>query len=781
MGGGHLKKTIFSLILFSSLFYGADIASLPSLKYVNGNESDTAISQKGTGQATQFYLPNSPANFTLRGTGRYTLTVKDDTTTFYVNSFTVGENAGFALVGFHTMAFNSGLTLEANSVFHIISSLNDIGAAGSEYGGKPKVRFSNRNAMISLGANSSASFDDALFFINNSKMILAQGSSLKINAGKAIRFGNEFTNNGGTVKLTGDVYNVGSPISVLNNSISNFIVNSGEVSVDGNFYNGIESKEMQNNGAVDETGSVAGGFNVYDSPYGGGGNLIINGGTVSITGDLISKVGGFSIREGGVSDPQNSSISLYGGTLKVGGTLQNKEGSTLNFGVGNNGVMGKLEGKLNNDKGVVAVDIKNTQLNKEYTIITGAITGLDKIDIIGLNSQFLDINYKDDVGNISGKITIKEKTNADGTSTFDNFKETLQGNEKGILNAIENKMNGTLLTSGIDIDETLATTDEVIKESYVTQPTKMMNALQSTALLVPTQKSTSIAARTAATEIIRFDNGKKIVPFYQKIVPKRNFYLSPLWAILRAENLKGHIAGFTLGTQYQLEEFSSNVYFSYADGSSSQDLNTQNTDTNADLLQVGFTSNYSYSVLELSTNANLALGFFKIKNQWQNMPEFASKANFSNYQFNLGLLGGVKLEGEKLSFKPFVGVQNYFEFQEGFKQSGGLGLESKAYNAYIIDGVLGLKTSYVYNEFASFFVQFSLENRLYNTHKEVFMRILNDELKYENQSYDNVLGVHLGTQIFTYYRFNLDAELLYKHYNSGLNYFGGSLLFKYHF
>lgn len=776
MGGGHLKKTIFSLILFSSLFYGADIASLPSLKYVNGNESDTAISQKGNGQATTFNYPDL-SNFGISGAGQYTLTVNDNTTTFYANSFNVGQSTKFALVGFHTVAFGGNLILQENSVFSIISSGNTLkGGDFTDFGGESKVNFYNRNAKFILGANSSATFSNAIFFINYAQMSLNQGASLKIDASKAIRFGNEFTNNGGSVTLTGKVYNVGYSGNVWSNSVSNFVVNSGTVSITGDFYNGANSNEVE----VDTTGG-SDLLNGFDPAYGGGGNLIINGGTVSITGNLISKKGGDSVLGGDISNPQNSSISLYGGTLKVGGTLQNKEGSTLNFGVGNNGQMGKLEGTLSNDKGVVAVDIKNAQLNKEYTIITGTITGLNKIDIIGLNSQFLDINYKDDVGNINGKITIKEKTNTNGTSSFDNYKETLQDNEKGILNAIENKMNGTILTSGIDIDETLATTDEAIKESYVAHPTKMMNALQSSVILIPTQKSTHISARTAATEIIRFDNGKRITPFYRKIVPKRNFYVSPLWAILRAEKLEGHIAGFTLGTQYQLEEFSSNVHFSYAYGSSSQDINTQNTKTNADMFQMGFTSNYSYSVLELAANANLALGFFKINNQWQNMPEFASKAHFSNYQFNLGLLGGVKLEGEKLSFKPFVGVQNYFEFQEGFKQSGGLGLESKAYNAYIIDGVLGLKTSYVYNEFASFFVQFNFENRLYNTHKEVFMRILDDELKYENQSYDNILGVHLGTQIFTYYRFNLDAELLYKHYNSGLNYFGGSLLFKYHF
>lgn len=773
--GGGLKKILFCIMLFSPFLNAADISSLPSSIVLQPNDDikDTALSQKGNGLATTFNY-NVFSNFSISGAGQYTLTVNDTTTTFYANSFTVGQNTKFALMSFHTVAFNGNLILGENSVFSIISSSNTLaGGDFSDFGGESKVTFYKRDAKVILGANSSATFSQNVLFINYAQMTLNQGASLKIDATKAIRFGNEFTNNGASVTLTGKVYNVGYSGNIWENSVSNFVVNSGTVSITDDFYNGANSNEVE----VDSTGG-GGILNPFDPPYGGGGNLIINGGTVSITGNLISKKGGYSVQGGSVNNPQNSSIGIYGGTLEVNGALQNKEGSTLSFGIGNNGTMGLLKGNLENDKGQVAVNIKNIELNKEYTFIQGTITGLNdnELAIVGSNSQFLDHSYKD------GKITVSEKTNADGTTKFDEHKQTLNTNEKGILNTIEQKIGrSAILTGDLDIDSTINTADESIKESYISNPANMLNVLQSNAVFVPTQKSASLFARTAATEIIRFDNGKRIESYQKAAEPQRNFYFSPLGAILKAKNLKGYIAGFTLGTNYALEEYSSSFYLSYAYGSSSQDLDTQNTDTKGYLFQTGFLGNFSYNVLELATNANLSLGVFKINNQWQNMPSFDSDANFGNYQLNLGVLMGVKF-GDKLSFKPFVGVQNYIEFQDAFQQSGGLGLKSDGYNAIIVDGVLGIKTHYVYDEFASFFAQFSFENRLLNTHKEVFMRTaLNDELKYENKSYDNILSLNLGTQILTYHRIKLNAELLYKYYNSGLNYLGASLLLKYSF
>lgn len=296
-------------------------------------------------------------------------------------------------------------------------------------------------------------------------------------------------------------------------------------------------------------------------------------------------------------------------------------------------------------------------------------------------------------------------------------------------------------------------------------------------------KRALVSRRTAASEIIRFDNGKRVSPFAKKVVraPKnRNFYFNPLGAILRAENLTGYIAGFTLGTNYEIRNYASQVYFAYAYGASSQDFDTQSTDTTGNLFQFGFLYRYSYGILELEANANLLAGVFELKNEWAQTPQLNSTANFGDYQVNLGFIAGAKL-GKRLSFKPFAGIQNYFELRDDFKQKGGLQIKGEGYNAYIVDGVLGIEGRYIFDELASIFGKFSFEERLLNTHKEMLMWAFGNELKYDNESYKNALSVSVGTQILTWYDFNLDAELSYKHYNNGLNYFGGSLMFKYAF
>lgn len=789
-----MKKILFSSLIFSPLLFGADISSLPSSITLTTGEQrqDTALSQQGNRQATLFHTANSPANFTLSGAGSYILNVGDDTTTFHIGYFSVGANSQLALTSFHTVAFNGGLTLGENAVFSNIASGNTINAQGSEYGGESKVIFANRNAQITLGANSSATFSNGFIFASNAIITLSANSTLNIDATKAIRFQNDFTNNGGTANLTGNVYNVGGTVGISNDtSTSTFTLNSGSVTIDGNFYNGIESNDM----VVDTTGGAI--FNTFDPAFGGGGNLVINGGTMTITGTLISQVGGISIRDGGISKPQNSSIKIYGGTLEVGSGLYNKEGSTLTFGIGNNGQMGKLQGNLINENGQVVVDTKGVSVGQSYQIITGSATGLDDAHfsiINNPNSQFYEIIYQ------NGSVSVKQASSGGGSgggssgggtnppapSKIEVFKNSLNSNERSIFNALSAKFGGDdefLLNSEVEAQNAITTTEQVIKDSYIAQPQTMINALQSGAMPLPVPKRVAVSRRIAATEIIRFDNGKRVSPFEKKIVraPKnRNFYFTPLGAILRADKLTGYIAGFTLGTNYEGKNYSSQIYVAYAYGASSQDFDTQSTDTTGNLFQAGFLNRYSYSVFEVATNANLLAGVFRVKNEWAQNAALNSTANFGDYQLNLGVILGAKL-GEKLSFKPFAGIQNYFEFKEGFKQDGGLQLETKGYNAYIIDGVLGVEGRYTFSEIASVYGKFGFEERLYNTHKTMLMWAFDNELTYDNKSYDNALSLSFGTQIFTWYDFNFDAEISYKHYNNGLNYFGGNFIFKYAF
>lgn len=783
------KLFILSLISLNFLYAVDFLYTLPNLTIdlkAGEQRIDTAFSlpsRQGWEMTTFNYQSNS--NLVLNGANgsKYTLKVDDKTTTFYANSFTIGANSNLELNNFHTISFANGVNLGENANFAIINAGKSINPSGSEWGGFSKIRFAQGSNFI-LGENSTAKFTMATIFSSNGEVVLKANSTLDISVTNAVRFERKFVNHGGTAIFRNDykntlgknnvVYNIGQPINVststeyrTQNTISDFINNGGTITIYGDFQNGGQ--------AVTDT--------PFDPPFGGGGNLILNGGIMEVKGTLISQRGG-DLTGNELLDPQNSSIKIYGGTLIVGGGLQNKEGSTLIFGVGDNGKMGELQGNLTNDKGAVGVDIEKITLGQSYKIINGTINGLgnNDIQIINPNSQFFSSVFD----NTNGTLIIKQATNANGETKFDEYKKSLNTNSQGILNALSSKFGGddTLLTSGVNLENAITTTEKVLKESYIAQPQNMISALQASALPMPVPKSVAVARRTAASELIRFDNGKRVSPFERKImrVPKRrSVYFTPLGAILRADNLKGYIAGFTLGTSYEQRNFTSQIYLAYAYGASSQDFTTQSADTTGNLFQAGFLNRYSYSVFEMSMNANLLAGVFKIKNEWQEQSGVLnSTANFGDYQLNLGLIVGAKL-GKRLSFKPFVGIQNYVEMREKIKQNGGLGIESKGYNAYIIDGVLGVEGRYVFNEFASVFGKFSFEERLYNTHKEIFMWAFNNELKYDNASYDNALSLNLGTQIYTWYDFNLDAELLYKHYNNGLNYFGGNLILKYAF
>ncbi len=70
---------------------------------------------------------------------------------------------------------------------------------------------------------------------------------------------------------------------------------------------------------------------------------------MEVRGKLISQKGG-DIAGGQLISSKDSSIELYGSTLKVLQGLENKDGSSLTFGT-HNDIMGKLDGDLNNNGG----------------------------------------------------------------------------------------------------------------------------------------------------------------------------------------------------------------------------------------------------------------------------------------------------------------------------------------------------------------------------------------------------------------------------------------------
>ena len=794
----YLKKPCVSLfvvgVLGADFAFGIDIPdhTLPNTITLRAGEqrTDTAISSpSGVWEANTFeYRDGSEgSNLTLNGGAgsKYTLKINDDKTTFYAKNFTIGQDTKLELNHFHTINFAGDVNVGANSEFTIINSGNTLTSAqGSEFGKRSKIRFGNKNTKFTLGENSKVLFTYTLFFMSDAEITLSTNSSLDIISGNAARFQNTFTNNGGTVTFGGivgnsmvktNVYNIGSPASKdvnAKNTTATFTNNNGNITVNGDFYNG--GKALTDiSGAMIET---------FDPPFGGGGNLVLKGGTMRVTGKLVSQRGGTEYYGGELRDIQNSTISIYGATLIVGGGLENKQGSTITFGV-LNGKMGEFQGTLKNEGGVVAVDRTGASLNTPYKIINGS-ANIDSVNLVGTNSQFFTATYN------NGTVTITDGSGGGGGSgggssgggsggnvKFNEWQKTLSENEQGIVSVLSSKFGGDskLLDSQVDIQTALADADKSVKDNLVSQPKNMLAAFKGDVLLAPMSQGRFVARRLAASGAVRFDNGRRVRALQAK--PNVEFQLAPVGGVMKSADANGVLAGLSLGANYKMGAFTHKTSLAYAYGTAKQDLSTQSTETKAHLLQAGVLSLYKYGIYETEFNANLLFGSFTIDNKWTEK-SLNSSSKFNNYELNLGLVAGARY-GKRLSFKPFVGVQNYGQRQDGFV--GILGFESKAYNAYILDGVLGVQMQYVRSAFSSVYGKVSFERRLYNTHKFVFLRSGDNELKYENQSYESVVSAALGAQLLTYKRFKLNAEGFLRHYDTGFNYYGGSLVMRYRF
>ena len=461
---------IFGILCFlwgGGSVYGIDYtnSTLPSNISLNGGQRQdtiTSIKSPQGWQMTTIGLNRNP-HLSINGTAgsQYALQVRDTTTTFYSGGFSIGNGIESTLTSVHTLAIESGsVSVSSGATFSVISSGTTINAQGSEYGGESKVRFA-RGSGLNLAQNASAEFSNANFFIHDGSTSIAQGANLTISATKAIRFQNEFTNNSGSVKLTGSVYNVGYSSSIWENSVSTFTINGGSVSITGDFYNGAESKDM----SVDNTGG--GLLNTFDPAFGGGGNLFINGGSMSVSGTLISQMGGDSINGGGISNPRNSTISIYGGTLSTTGGVKNKAGSTITIGA-LNGTMGKIASNVTN-AGKIIIDAQGASAGT-HQLITGTMsqqTG-SSISLRNGNTEFATSNLQ------NTELTVKLDTDK-----ISSFTSSLDPNQKSTLNALGNQIYTTNGATSSRLTQSADLLDQSAFSAFVSTPFSLISYLKS--------------------------------------------------------------------------------------------------------------------------------------------------------------------------------------------------------------------------------------------------------------------------------------------------------------
>lgn len=414
--------TLCCLMLDAQDFQDFNMPS--SITLSGGIRNDTISSTKGNFTGTTIGYNRNPS-LTINGnaSSQYALQVKDNTTTWYSGGLSVGSSVQAAIMGIHTFSVEkNSISVEQGGSLSIISSGNKINAQGSDYGGDSKIYFAT-NVNLNLNRAASATFSNSLFFIHNGNVTLSQDSKLDIES-KVIRIQSNLTNNNGEVKLTGKVNNIGRNLgSYGKNSASNFTNNGGNITITGDFYNG---GQMNDN---DTSGSVAGGFNTYDPRFGGGGNLSINGGSVTISGKLVSMHGGDMFNgDTQVYNAVKSNIQINGGVLKVDGGVINGNGSTLTFGA-LNGKMGELFGNLDSTNGNVVINMAGAN-SGSYTLIQGNVTGLmqgGNLSIINGNNEFVTTTFDPK----TWQVTLN--TNKDAISSFTN---KLDSNRAAILNAL---------------------------------------------------------------------------------------------------------------------------------------------------------------------------------------------------------------------------------------------------------------------------------------------------------------------------------------------------------
>ena len=445
---------------------------------------------------------------------------------------------------------------------------------------------------------------------------------------------------------------------------------------------------------------------------------------------------------------------IKGTTLTAINGVWNYEGGIFIFSA-LNGQMGQLVGNFTNkdnqgqNEGKVIVNVRGLSAGTKYQIINDTTILLDGKDIEFINGTG---RYEGD-----GWIWIDEVFAP---------KIFLTLNQQVIKKVLESKL---VSMNDSDISQAVFDTETMLKTSVITQPTNMLKAFKADTLNAPLN-SAYVARLTASSASIMSDASSFANPLEK--ASQTQFFATPFGGVLKGDDLSGHLLGLSVGLTHIDDDYIAQGHFAYANGTSTQDLQTQSTQINGNLFQVGGFGRLFYDKLETDINANFIFAKFSLDNTWLDNA-LNSSSNFNNYQINLGAVAGWRF-GDDLSVKPFAGLQTYYENQGEFKQSA-LNLTSEAYSALVMDALVGVEGRYIFENGGFAFAKASYENKLYNSHKEVFMRVGTEALRYENESYDNVANLNLGARVLATKALKLDIEGLYKHYDNGVDYLGANL------
>ena len=789
----------FVFVSLSGMLHAQNLTQIPpSISLLPGiDRQDKTISTAGNGEQTFF----TTQGFSISGApnATYTLSANDSTTHFEASRIQLQDEAKVALLGYHTLSFGkaSALVVGSGSFFSaILSDKPIINPQASEYGGESKVRF-GEGATLILSQNAQANFTQLRLFIHDGEISLQQGSKLTIEAQKAIRFQDRLYNHEGAITLHGNVYNVGAMRGDIPNdytTTAHFISENGTITIDGDFHNGGDTQN-----AVDTSGA-SGGFNAFDPAFGGGGDLTLYGGSMTITGALISQRGGEPMAGGEWRNPKDSSINLYGSVLDVKGGVQNLAGSTIRIGA-YEGKFGAIKGDVANS-GVIIIDPTGAAFGK-HIFLQGTLSGNGSIAVLPQSGsqEFLSFDLVD-------SSTALEIT--PNTSAIDTFRAGLSHEEGLMIGALDSMLTsaqkGTIYGYGGSRELTSLAQDSLhtLQSENITTPIATLESIQSTHTTA-TPLTPQILARLTnalphyalATTPYRKSRG---YPTPRGYAPYQNSpFTAPSYAYTKRFGLDvraigggsfgkygaGGFGGAEIGGSVRASRHTLRLGFSFLASTLAQSLTSSATKSSNQAFGLSLSDTIAWGGLELDMGLLGSLGLFEAQHSLKLAETNAdSRANFLAQRLMGELAVGWRIYMKSMFIKPYVGMRHYLFWQDSITQSGTLvSTTLQGYQDYMANVNLGVQGGFAFapraRQIGIITARLDYEPHLYNTKRQALLELGSTSIPL-TLPYDDKLSLGVQGQ-YQFARNTISAEIFYTRAFAGLHALGVNAGFSYQF
>lgn len=645
---GILASILTSLFLanFSSLYAQNFMGRLPSsIILQDGQDQSHSLIPNCGNQYCYFGLPGpfNPYSYdfsysTSSGSSKLTLSATNPTTAnppynglsiFYIGHLNVGANSYLNIREFHTLTIRNGLTLEENAILEINLKKGSL-INSSEFGPKSQLVVARSGAFI-LARGSRFSLENADEFKLNTQAYISQDAEMNINVGTSSISYQLY--NKGKIKITGDVKNIGVTPTALGLATST-ITNEGILEINGNLQNG--STNNLNNGA---------------------GALINYGGVISITGKLINQ----SVISSAWGDAE-SSVQIYGGTLKVNGGIQNQAGSRLIIGV-YKGDMGKIEGNVDNN-GKIEIDFTGAKLGT-HQFITGNLSGSGSVNasIGGSQSEFITQQIQ------GGSLTLSKNENA-----ITSFLHNLESNQSGIISELDHVMqnnnNQSIYTYG--------------NKTFLTQLGNDINTNIQSMLNASSLNLWSMLESTLSPIM------------YKPQDSRASFHFSPFLSNASYGSLHAPLYGFSANASRTLGMQELNAFFTYANSTMNNITNQSQVQLNTHAILIGL-----YNKITLSRTELALLAYYGNTSQKSTRTlSFnlnPSSAKISYHELRLRPTIGYIFASGQWYFKPFIGLDYNLGLQTQSKETGDASLPQislDSQNSHTLELNLGIQTHY---------------------------------------------------------------------------------------